>query len=194
MCSAARLFATELLASGGPALLDDAREVLGAEFPVFELVAAETLAGRAPSPIDAKSCGESLRRSAAVLVVGIEAFHLDALVAELPDSRLGLVLGEGWLEADTRRVFANYDGRLEEVRVGDVQRWAGNRNALLTFVYGSHASSAYVTPAWLRIAGSDLRTQFRSLVGWEVLKRPTTLYPRWLVETPIETFSEVIRS
>lgn len=192
MCSAARMFVAELLDAGGAALLEEAREELGAEFPVLDLLAAEALEGRPPEAIDARPVARALRSPAAVLVAGLEAFYLDALVGLLPGARVGLVLGEGGLPGDERRILANFGERVEEVRVGDVQRWAGNRSALLTFVYGAHASSAYVAPVWLRVAGSDVRTQFRTLVGWDVLGQPTSLYPRWFVETSSEPFSRVV--
>ena len=88
---------------------------------------------------------------------------------------------------DARRIVANFGGRVELVAMGDVQRWAGRSSALLTFGYGGRHSTVYVTPAWLRVAGSDIRPQFRTLVAWDVLGEPTPLYPRWFVETPRET-------
>lgn len=192
MCSAARLFTEQLLAAGGEPLLDDARERLGSDFPVFDLIASEAIEGRAPRRPDAAEVARALRGARSVLVIGLEAFFLDALVPALGDARIGLVLGEGGLEGDVRRILANFGDRVEEARIGDVLRWAGNKSALLTFVYGAHGRVAYVSPVWLRVAGSDVRTQFRALVGWDVLGRPTTLYPRWLVETPIEPFSRVV--
>ncbi len=192
MCSAARLFTEELRAAGGDALLAEARDRLGADFPVLDLVASEALEGRAPRGLDATEVVRALGGARSVLVVGLEAFFLDALVPALGGARVGLVIGEGGLEGDVRRILANFGDRVEEARIGDVQRWAGNRSALLTFVYGTHGPVGYVSPVWLRVAGSDVRTQFRGLVGWDVLGRPTALYPRWLVETPIEPFSRVV--
>ncbi|MEZ4301156.1 MAG: hypothetical protein R3B70_39835 [Polyangiaceae bacterium] len=191
-CSAARLFTTELLASGGADLLREAQDALGSDFPVLDLVADEALSDRPPAPIDAEAAARALRDPASLLVVGLEAFYLDALVPLLPGTRVGLVLGEGGLEGDVRRMVANFGDRVEEVRLGDIQRWAGNRSALLTFLYGCHENTGYVTPVWLRVAGSDVRTQFRTLVGWDILGRPTSLYPRWLVEAPLEPFSRVV--
>jgi len=192
MCSAARLFTSELLAAGGTALLVEAREQLGSDYPVLDLVLSEALEGRPAPAIDATEIVRALGTATTVLVVGLEAFFLDALVSALRDARLGLVLGEGGLEGDLRRILANFGGRVEEVRMGEIQRWAGRKSALLTFVYGSVGANAYVSPAWLRVAGPDVRTQFRTLVGWNVLARPMTLYPRWLAETPSEPFSRVV--
>lgn len=192
MCSAARLFSKELLAAGGEELLEEARERFGAEFPVLDLVAAEALAGRPARQIDARAAAEALGSATVVLVVGLEAFFLDALVPLLADVRIGLVLGEGGLEGEVRRVLANFGDRVEEVRGSEVLRWAGRKSALLTFVYGVNGDHTHVAPVWLRVAGSDVRTQFRTLVAWDVLGRPTSLYPRWLVEAPIEPFSRVV--
>lgn len=194
MCSAARLFTDELLSAGGADLLGEARDHLGSDFPVFDLVAAEALEGHRRPPAGAALVARALGSASAVLVVGLEAFFLDALVPALDGGvRIGLVLGEGGLEGDVRRILANFGDRVEEARIGDVQRWAGKRSALLTFVYGTTSVNAYVPPVWLRVAGSDVRTQFRTLIGWDILGRPTLLYPRWLVETPLEPFTTVIQ-
>jgi hypothetical protein len=192
MCSAARLFTEELAAAGGAPMLEEACELMGSDFPVLDLVASEALEGRRPAPIDAEPVARALRDPLAVLVVGLEAFFLDALVPAIPGARIGLVLGEGGLEGEMRRILANWSGRVEEIRLGEVQQWAGNKSALLTFVYGTQGPNAYVQPVWLRVAGADIRTQFRTLVGWDVLGRPTSLYPRWLVEASLEPFSRVV--
>ena len=42
------------------------------------------------------------------------------------------------------------------------------------------------------VAG-DVRTQFRELIGWEVLGGEMYVYPRWLVQAPLVDFSWVIR-
>lgn len=193
MCSAARLFTAELLAAGGPSLLGEAREQIGPDYPVLDLVASEALDDRPPPPIDATAVVRALGTATTVLVVGLEAFFLDVLVPALRDVRVGLVLGEGGLEGETRRILANFGDRVEEVRIGDVQRWAGRKSAMLTFVYGTAGTNVYVSPVWLRVAGPDVRTQFRTLVGWDVLGRPTSLYPRWSAEAPLEPFSVVVR-
>lgn len=192
MCSGARLFVTELLAAGGPDLLAEARERLGPEYPVFDVVASDALEGHLPPPIDASGAVSAVGSAEVLLVVGLEAYFLDALVAALRGVRIGLLLGEGGLEGETRRVLANFGDRVEEVTAGEVLHWAGRKSALLTFVYGTVSGSAHVTPVWLRVAGPDVRPQFRTIVGWDVLGKPPTLYPRWLVEAPLEPFSRVV--
>lgn len=192
MCSTARLFSEQFLALGGPELLREARDVLGDELPVLDYVLSGLLEGNPLPVIDGSKVAEALHGPTSVLVVGLEAFFTDALVSHLPKCRIGLVLGEGGLEGDLRRIVANYDDRVELVKLADVQRWAGNKSALCTFVYGVRERSCYVQPIWLRMAGSDIRTQFRTLVGWDVLGAPTPRYPRWLVETSTEPFSRLV--
>ncbi|MBK8251288.1 MAG: hypothetical protein IPK82_01285 [Polyangiaceae bacterium] len=177
---------------GGPDLLHEARDVLGDDLPVLDYVLSGLLEGNPPPPIDGTKVAAALHDPASVLVVGLEAFFMDALVVHLTQCRIGLVLGEGGLEGDLRRIIANYEDRVELVKLGDVQRWAGNKSALCTFVYGVRERSCYVQPIWLRMAGSDIRTQFRTLVGWDVLGAPTPRYPRWLVETSTEPFSRMV--
>lgn len=192
MCSAARLFAAELFAAGGAPLLAEARDQVGPDYPIFDVVASETLEGRPPRPVDAAAVVRALGSAQRVLVIGIEAYFLDALVPALSSAKIGLVLGEGGLEGERRRMLANFGDRVEDVALGEVLRWAGRKSALLTFVYGTASTSAYVAPVWLRVAGPDVRPQFRTIVGWDVLGRPPTLYPRWLVEAPLEPFSCVV--
>lgn len=189
MCSAARLFAAELHAAGGAPLLEEARDRIGPDYPIFDIVASETLEGRPPARINPASVVTALGSAKLVLVIGIEAYFLDALVAALPAARIGLVLGEGGLEGERRRILANFGGRVEDVPLSDVLRWAGRRSAMLTFIYGTVSTNAYVAPVWLRVAGPDVRPQFRTLVGWDVLNRAPALYPRWVVEAPLEPFS-----
>jgi hypothetical protein len=45
----------------------------------------------------------------------------------------------------------------------------------------------------VRVCGEDVRTQFRSLVAWDVLPHPFFVYPRWLVPAALSTFSAVVR-
>lgn len=173
-------------------MLEEARDTVGPMFPVLEVIASDSLGAVPHGPIDARPAARALGSADPVLVVGLEAFHMDALVEALPGRRIGLLLDEGGLGADRRRILANFGGRVEDVRIPEVQRWAGRRSALLTFAYGTLGTVAYVLPAWLRVAGPDVRPQFRALVAWDVLGRPTSLYPRWLVETPAEVFSEIV--
>lgn len=194
MCSAARLFVRELADEGGDALVAAARDRLGRAFPVFDFVAARFLDGdRAPS-IDPSPVLEALAGIARLLIVGLEADFLDTLVPRLETTKIGLITEPVGIELNLRRVVANFGGRVEPVNLSDFQAWAGRRSALLTFVYGTDGHVVHVTPTWLRIAGPDARTQFRSIVGWDILGRPLFVYPRWLVEGSRDDLSRVIGS
>jgi hypothetical protein len=92
-----------------------------------------------------------------------------------------------------RRVLANFGNALRIVDLADFRRWAGKRSALLTFVYGTDGHAAHVATTWLRVSGPDVRAQFRTLIGWDVLGQPMRLYPRWLVETSSDDFSVICR-
>jgi hypothetical protein len=192
MCSAARLFARELAEAGGDDLLAEARDRLGREYPVFDFVAQRALDGEAEMPIDPAPVKDALQGIARLLVVGLEAFYLDALVEAWGDVEVGLIADGAGAELDLRRVLANYGGRVEGVSLADIHRWAGRRSALLTYVYGADAHVAYVNASWLRVSGPDVRTSFRSVVGWDIFGRPMLVYPRWLVETARETLSHVV--
>jgi hypothetical protein len=192
MCSAARLFVRELADEGGEPLVAEAREQLGRLFPVLDLVAGRHLAGEVEPPIDPAPVVEALSGIARLLVVGIEADFLDALASRLPGAEMGILTGGGGLEPDFRRVLANYSGRAAAVGLSNFQQWAGRRSALLTFVYGTDGHVVHVQSTWLRVSGPDVRTQFRSLVGWDILGRPLDVYPRWLVETHYDDFSHLV--
>lgn len=191
MCSAARLFVRELAAAGGDGLVAEARDQLGRAFPVLDFVAGRALAGEPEPPLDPAPVLRALAGIARLLVVGVEADFLDALVPRLAGVEIGLLAETGPAQADLRRVLANYGGRVRAVTLDDFQRWAGRRSALLTFVYGSDGHVAHVQGAWLRVSGPDVRTQFRSLIGWDILGRPLDVYPRWLVETHRDDFSDL---
>src|SRR5687767_8596752 len=83
MCSAARLFVRELAGEGGDALVAAARDRLGRAFPVFDFVAACFLEGERAPPIDPSPVIEALDGIARLLVVGLEADFLDALIPRI---------------------------------------------------------------------------------------------------------------
>jgi len=192
MCSAARLFVRELAAEGGEEIVKGARDTIGREYPVFDFVAAHWLDGERDETIDSAPVLSALVGIKRLLVVGLEAFFLDELLSRLEDVEIGLVADGGGLEPDMRRVLANYGGRISAVDLGEIQRWAGRRSALLTFVYGTDGHVVHVSGAWLRVSGPDVRTLFRSLIGWDILGKPMLVYPRWLVETSRAEFSRLI--
>ncbi|MER2560806.1 MAG: hypothetical protein ABTQ32_08810, partial [Myxococcaceae bacterium] len=101
MCDAAWRFADEVEAEGGSALLEAVRDVLGATFPVLDAVFSRRLEAQQPSVEPGAVCAacEGLKR---VVVVGLEARWLDALIAALPQVELA-VLPSAALAGDAAR-------------------------------------------------------------------------------------------
>lgn len=192
MCSAARLFVSELDSIGGDALVHEARDRIGRAYPVFDFVANARLSGKREKAIDPTAVCSLLAGVTQLVVVGLEAYFLDALVDALPDVAIGLVTQGAGLELDERRVLANYAGRVASVPITEVQRWSGRRSALLTFVYGGNEHVAYVSPPWVRVSGPDVRTSFRTVVGWDIFGDGMLVYPRWLLEIERATFSHMV--
>ncbi|MEZ4400630.1 MAG: hypothetical protein R3B06_11460 [Kofleriaceae bacterium] len=190
MCSAAWLLVRELAAEGGAAQVATIRDYLGREFPVLDAVCARYLAGQLAPVVDPAPVVAACADAARVLVVGLEADFLDALVPAL-DAEVGL-LTHSELDVDWDRVLANYGGRVVPCDLASFQRFAGSRGALVTFLYGVRASSAHVNPTWLRVIAGDVRAQFRTLIGWDVLGSEMFVYPRWLVQAPLADFSHVV--
>jgi hypothetical protein len=192
LCSASRLFARELASVSGDSLIAEARDRLGRDYPVFDFIAERWLAGERDPPINPISVVRTLDGITRLLITSLEADFMDALVPALNDVEIGLITEEGSFDTNWRRVLANYGGRVKQVDLASLQRWAGRRSALLGFVYGTNGDAAYVNALWLRISGPDVRTQFRALVGWDILGRPMLVYPRWLVETSRNDFSHIV--
>ncbi len=190
-CTAAWLFVREVAAEAGDEGVEALRDGLGRAYPVLDTVARRWLEGARAPHVRPEGVVAACVGAARVLVVGLEAAHLDALVPLLaPSTRIGLVL-QGTLDADWERVLANWGGRVEGTDVAGFQRWAGARSVLVTFAYGVAGGVAHVQPAWVRVSGPDVRAQFRALIAWDVLRAPMFVYPRWLVSVPAEDFSHV---
>ncbi len=189
--TAARLFVREVAEEGGDALVEELATTLGLEYAVLEAVARQWLAGSRRAESDASATLDACAGAAQLVIVGLEADCLDALVPKLGDTRAVLVRTPG-LATDYERLAAGYGGRLETTELGELQRFAGRKSALLTFLYGTRGEATWVDPLWMRVSGTDVRTQFRTLIGWEVLGGPMDLYPRWLVETTAAEFSHVV--
>lgn len=166
------------------------RDELGRSFPVLDAVAAQALEGkRQPAP-DIAAAQRALEGCKKLVVVGNEASHLDPLVAALEGVEIGIILSTA-MGGDTERIVANHAGRVQLLTLRTFQAWAGARSALLTFLYGSGGGRTHVIPEWLRALGPDTRTQFRSLVGWEALGGPLSVFPRWLEQIELSAFTEL---
>jgi hypothetical protein len=165
--------------------------VLGETYPVFDVVASRALEVRAVPPLDAAPVAAALRSLSRLVVVGIEADCLDALVPRLPGVRVGVV-PDLTHDADLARVVANLGRRVELLDLGGFQRWAGRSAGLLTVVYGADGFRATVCQAWLRAHGPDVRGRFRTIAGWNVLGPRMDAYPRWLGETDASELSPLV--
>jgi hypothetical protein len=181
--SASWLFVEAVAKASGDEAVAALRDELGASFSVLEHVATQWLEGERPKPVDTRAVTAALAGARRVLVVGVEANHIDALVRDLdPSVAVGLVTYR-LQEVDWARVIDNFGGRVEPVDLAEFQAWAGARSAILTFVYGTRGELMNVLPAFLRVVGADVRTQFRDVIGWSVIDRAPEVYPRYLVET-----------
>jgi hypothetical protein len=190
MCSAAWLFCREVASVAGDAGVSALRDQLGRTFPVLDAVAAHWLCGARGPNLDPTAALATCARAERVVVVGIESAFLDALVPALGVP--AALLRRSAFEVDWERVISNYQGQLELVDLDSFQGWAGPKSVLLTFAYGVHGERTHVLPSWMRATGEDVRTQFRSLVAWDVLRTSMYVYPRWLVEAPTDHFTHLV--
>lgn len=192
MSSAAWIFTDEVSAAEGVEGVQQLRDALGRRWPVLDAICAAWLSGSRAPTVDATDLVSRLEGITRVVVVGLEARWLDVLVNALPEGvRVGLVRHSD-LNPDWERVLANLGGRVELLEMTDFQGWAGQRSVLLSFVYGSRGTGGlFALPAWVRVAGPDVRTQFRELIGWDVLGVPLSIYPRWLVAVAPEDFTQL---
>ncbi len=191
--AASWLFVEQVAALSGREGIEALRGELGTSFSVLDFVAACWLAGERAPAIDVSGVKRALAGARRVLVVGLEARHLDALVHELePSVRLGL-LTYRMQRVEWERVLGNYGGRIEPVDLAEFQGWAGARSAILTFIYGMRGDLVNVLSAFLRVLGPDVRTQFRDIVGWDVLGDAPEVYPRYLVEALASELTTIVR-
>lgn len=188
MWSASTLFLRTARQRGGPDAVAALREALGAEFPVLDVLAEEQAPPRSALP-DVLACCAGLER---LLVIGLEADCMAPLLAGLaPSTEVILLLGTTF-PVDEARVDAAWGAALRRTDLASFQRFAGPRSATLTTVYGSDGFRAAVPRVWVRCHGDDVRTQFARLIGWNVLREPMSRYPRWLVETDVADFTDLL--
>jgi hypothetical protein len=186
---AAEIFVREIAAERGDQGVAAFRDAMGREFPVADALAERWLGGWRPGELATASLLRHLQGVRRLAVVGLESRHLDVLVDALPDLEIALLTWSA-LPADWDRVIANCDGRVQAVDLDGIFGWAGPNSAILCFVYGaSDSGSVYAPPGWLRLNGPDMRSQFRALIGWNVLPVPFTVYPRWFNEVQVGDFT-----
>jgi len=166
--------------------------VASGSFTVLEAVANAWLAGTREPNADPAAIVQALGNVSRLVLIGAEAKFLDALVPRLDPSVKLAMIAHSPFPVDWDRVLDNYAGRVERLDLDTFQTWAGGKSALLTFAYGRNDARTAVLPLWLRVCGADVRSQFRALVGWNVLPAPLEHYPRWLVEIESDTFTHFI--
>lgn len=191
LADAAWRFVAELDAVGGEALITEVRNELGTTFPVLDAVCGRHLEHVAPI-VDVSAIVERCQGLKRLVLVGLEARWADALLSALPTSTEIALMPSASFPGDAERMLANLPSGVSLVGLDRFQRFAGPRSGLLTFVYGRTDASAFVVPEWVRCQGPDVRSQFRSFLGWNVLGRPPDVYPRWLIEVPVELFTSVV--
>lgn len=191
-CSAARLFVREVAASGGEALVRALRDELGRTYPVLDAVCAAYLDGERESDLAVASVQQALRGARVVIVIGFEADALDALVPRLVRQDIYLLSLSPDEDPTQERILANYGERVSRIDLLSFQRLAGSQTAVLCLLYGVTEQTVHVPPAWLRFFGDDVRAQFRTFIGWDVLRRPMYVYPRWLYEVPHSDFARIV--
>jgi hypothetical protein len=191
-CSAAWLFAQQVAAHDGDAGVQAMRDALGRTYPVLDAVCAAWLDGERQPVIDTAAVVQALHGAKTLVIVGFESSFLDALLPQLPDREVYLLAHGSVDDLTWGRMLANFDSRVRSVDLVSFQRLAGSQTALLCMVYGATEHAVHVPPAWLRLFGDDVRAQFRSFVGWDVLRRGMYVYPRWLIEAPRRDFTRIV--
>lgn len=188
MWSASTLFVRTAARRGGAGAVEQLREALGVEFPVLDVVATQpTGALGALDGVLARCAG--LER---LLVVGLEADCLEPLLERLPPAVQVRLLLDTTFPVDEARLDAGWGARVGRTDLSSFQRFAGARSAMLTTIYGSDGFRAVVPRVWMRCHGDDVRTQFARLIGWNVLGGPMSRYPRWLTETEVSDFTDLV--
>jgi hypothetical protein len=192
MASAAWLFVRAVArCAGDPGVLALA-EGAGASFSVLDTIARGWLDGSRAPGLDPSHALEAIGKATRLVVVGLEASFLDALVERLDPAVKIAMITHSPFPVDWDRALDNYGGRIERVDLDTFQNWAGGKSAMLTFAYGREDSRTAIAPLWLRACGADVRSQFRALVAWNVLATPLQFYPRWLVEVEADTFTHFV--
>jgi hypothetical protein len=192
MASAAWILVEEVVRDAGEEGAHELASRLGAQYPVLDAIAAAWLQGARPPKVEVAGVLQAARGVEDLVIVGLETRYLDALAAAAPpEMRLWLIASRPFT-TDWDRVLSNYGGRVGLLPLDEFQRAAGPRSALLGFVYGMHAGRAHVPLLWARVLGEDVRSQFRSLIGWDVLGSPMNRYPRWLTEIDAGDLTELV--
>jgi hypothetical protein len=192
MASAAWIFVRAVARCTGDPGVAALADGAGASFAVLDTIARGWLDGLREPLLDPRPTLEAVGKATRLVVVGLEASYLDALIERLDPAVKVAMIAHSPFPVDWDRALDNYGGRIERVDLDTFQNWAGGKSALLTFAYGREDSRTAVGPLWLRACGADVRAQFRALVAWNVLAAPLQFYPRWLVEVEADIFTHFV--
>jgi hypothetical protein len=191
--TASWLFVRAVARCLGDAGVEALADSIGRSFTVLDAVARGWLEGEREVRVDPAPVVAALGNATRLVIVGVEATFVDALVAAVDPKLAIAMVTHAAFDVDWDRVLDNWGGRVERVDLDTFQKWAGGKSALLTFAFGRHGTQTAVLPLWLRACGEDVRSQFRALVAWDILGRPLSLYPRWLVEVDAGSFTHYVR-
>jgi hypothetical protein len=194
MATTAWLFVRAVARSAGDDAVGMLAERLGQEFTPLDSIARGWLDGQRELIVDPAPVLDAIGNATRLVVIGVEASFLDALLERAPPSLKVALVAHSPFPVDWNRVLDNYAGRVERVDLDTFQHWAGGKSALLTFAYGRQDEEhTAVLPLWFRACGADVRAQFRALVAWDVLGGPRRFYPRWLAEVDTASFTHFVR-
>lgn len=190
--TASRLFVHAVARCSGDDGVTALADRVGPTFPVLDAVARGWVEGTREAAVDVDTVLDAVGKATRVVIVGMESNLVDAFVARVDRSVKLAMVCHSPFTVDWDRVLDNYGGRIERVDLDTFQQWAGAKSALLTFAYGRNGSRTAVAPLWLRACGSDVRAQFRALIAWDALGAPLRLYPRWIVEIDVDSFTHFL--
>jgi hypothetical protein len=197
MATTSWLFVRAVARSAGDEAVLELADRLGQEFTALDSIARGWLEGVREPKVDPEAVLDALGKATRVVVVGIEATFLDALLERSGDRFKVALVAHSPFAVDWNRVLDNYahfgGDRVERVDLDTFQHWAGGKSALLTFAYGRQDEHSAVLPLWFRACGADVRSQFRALVAWDVLGTERLLYPRWLASVETASFTHFVR-
>ncbi|MCC7181117.1 MAG: hypothetical protein IT177_22250 [Acidobacteria bacterium] len=193
--SAARLFVNAAWAAGGETAVEALHDDLGLRYPVVDDVARRVLTVRAPlGPPRVDGVLARCEGLRALVVVGVEAALLGPVVDSLPPQVDVVALFDSTFPVDATRVQASWAPRVRLADLASFQRAAGSRSALVTPVYGADVFRAVVAPIWVRAHGPEVRLQFRRLIGVNLVGPRMAAYPRWLIDTPADDFTDLVET
>ena len=109
--TSAWLFVRAVARCAGDRGVEQLADTAGAQFVVLEAVARGWLAGVREQSIDARPAFDAIGSATRLVVVGVEAAYLDALVARIDPTVKIALMTHSPFPVDWDRVLDNYGGR-----------------------------------------------------------------------------------